>query len=67
MTMTYDDLLEAQATAEGMPERQDPDALYECPWGCPINIFPEDVDYHRQWHSDQGENPDVRGKMLVQS
>lgn len=34
------------------------DELYECPWGCPINIFPEDVEYHRQWHRDQGEDPD---------
>ena len=39
--------------------------MHECPWGCPFNIFPEDVEYHRQWHRDQGEDPDVRGATIT--
>jgi general stress protein 26 len=42
------------------------DGLYKCPWLCPINIHPEDVEYHKQYHRDQtpSENPDVRGALL---
>ena len=40
------------------------DQLYECPWGCPFVIFPEDAEYHREWHTQQGENPDIRGGKL---
>jgi hypothetical protein len=26
------------------------DGTYDCPHGCPLVIFPEDVEYHKRWH-----------------
>jgi hypothetical protein len=43
------------------------DGLYDCPWRCPFNIWPDDVEYHKQWHRDQGEDPDNRGAFLITS
>ena len=48
-----------------MTEYHFTDGMYDCPWGCPFNIFPEDVEYHRQWHRDQGDDPDKKQLCFV--
>lgn len=43
----------------------DDDEFYDCPWQCPFNIYMDEAEYHREWHRNAGEDPDVRGGKVA--